>query len=406
MRHLVSTLEQKLEVFLDQRDKRVLVVPSDPNGAALLVQLLAQQEDRRGTDIHLNFVHPFEHPASYVDRVISELQQQHRATDATLQQAGKPPLPPFLASLLTSTQLPALRLRDAIHFSRTLLPLQQGHRVIWCFCPLKIADDRLWTRFIDETLFPQAGALQWGGVLVAVRESLSGTMAAALGTRAMVQVHHLDFGQDAIEASLQHDVSDPMLSPLERAQTALMVGCRAMGKGQYRDAIAWVDEALRYARQTQNAALEGLAMTTRGDIERLQGQTVKAQRWYEGALEPAMQAQDIVLLRILASHLGELALLTGDPERGLEYFFQASRLSNVTRDIHAKLHALEHLGECQKRCQKPKDAQASLREALEISLALQDVSAKARIDAALEGLPTPPNRSGRRSRTRLRGVHP
>lgn len=387
MQQLLHGLTEQLSAFIEDRVHLVLWASGDEPGTALLLLLLAQQDAQAETDLHIHGPTAFVTPKTFVEEAIRRVQLERDRAALALQEAGRQAPPPLWEALQQERSDPALRLRLLLQYCRSLVPLEEGAQAVVCLAPLQIHDAPAWRLLLTEALFGAEDCAWWSGLKVIVRDLPGGAPRVAAGHRARIAWCPVSAGTEALDQSLEADVGNPSLPDAVRTQTRLLMAFRALGRGQGEDARRHALLALHAARAAGDCLHEALALTARGDVERLGGTASLALRWYEAALAPAGKARAAGLLLALSLNLGRIQQDAGNPELAALYFEQASKLSIVCREPTARVQALEHWAVCLTGLGRGEEGAPKLREALTLTDILADGEGRVRLQALLDALP-------------------
>ena len=384
MQKLFDRFRQDIDAFVEQRDDLLLIVSCADADAALVAQTIGDIEKMNQSDIFLVFPDNFTMTAPYVSVVVERFKEQYRLANQALEEEGKAPLPPLPEALSDDYRPPFDRLRDTIDFARSLVPPEDGHRLIWAMTPLEIADRTAYLKLVTAFI-PWQGIEPWmRGVRIICRD-LPQTMqlAPSLQEAPRTRQQDADLGPDAIVESFAEEVEDEDLPMEQRMQSLLSMAMLDYAHGRPGQAMTKFEALLGYYQHTENLAMQALVLNGMGDINHRADDLVKAQHWYECALTPVVEGDSPVIFLMIVRNLGEVSYKMKQYPEAEEYFDGADKLAEHLKDPQSKAHALEWRGLSQEQQHKFKDAAASWEDAATLS---RSVGMDAPLKAVLEHL--------------------
>jgi len=133
--------------------------------------------------------------------------------------------------------------------------------------------------------------------------------------------------------------------------------------GRLPEAIGRYQRVFEFARETDNPAIEALALNGLGDIPHRQGKLELAQHWYECAIDPALAAQQPVVLATLVNNLASIAYQKEQFADSAQYYDSLCTIQGWLMNPVGKLQALEGRGLAQVKLGQAESALASFEEA-------------------------------------------
>jgi tetratricopeptide (TPR) repeat protein len=345
MRKLFEKLHKDIYRFIEQRDDLLMVASCSDNDIGFVLQTLRDIEQASATDIFLLFADDFTQADPFVSVTVERLREQHRIVCEALAEKGKQPLPPFPSNMSDDSKAPALRLREAICFARSLVPREGGHRLAWAMFPQRISDRREYLQLV-ESFVPSDGVKPWmAGIRLVFRdEPGTAEYSPELASAPRVRMMNLDLGPAALEASTREDAEDKELPEEERMQALLSLAVLDYAHNRTNDAITKYNHLLAYYQRTENQTMQAFIINAFGDIYHRNGDLSQAQHWYECAVPPAATAKDPLILATVARNLGDVSYQLGAYREAEEYYDGVDKLSTVTLDAGSKIRALEWRG--------------------------------------------------------------
>jgi tetratricopeptide (TPR) repeat protein len=149
--------------------------------------------------------------------------------------------------------------------------------------------------------------------------------------------------------------------------------CRYLhDRAHYADAMALHTLALKVARNSENAVLEGWELARIGDVYKRLGHNDEARDHLENALTIAREGGDQPLEARALRHLAQIHLRQGRADQALTRLRAALPLTRRTADRHLEAHVLSTLGLTRDELAHHDDARLSHEAALQVSQQLRD----------------------------------
>jgi hypothetical protein len=159
MRKAINQFRNLLLDFVEQRDDLMLVVACPPSEAALLLKLLLDEEKAQARDLYYLAADDFASGRAYADALAGRLKRDYEASLESVD-SGDEPLPALPETCLTPESPAHERLKAAFGYTRALLPLSTGHRVIWGMSPAKIDNLNEYVALLQACL-PRPALEKW-----------------------------------------------------------------------------------------------------------------------------------------------------------------------------------------------------------------------------------------------------
>lgn len=347
MRELFEQFKVNVNNFVEQRQDLLMIVACSDNDAALTLAVLGDVEQANTTDVFFLSADDFLTPSSYVSTTIDRLGEQHEMASQALVEEGRDPLPPLPMTLTNEMRSPLERLKEAILFTRSLIPMEGGHRLIWAMSPQRIVDRQAYLKLISE-LIPWQGIQPWmSGLRLIFRDNLDDPPGFPNAPR--VQRQTVDFGPEAIEKALQEEVENEALPQEQRMQALLTLAVQDYGYERPNDAIAKYKVLLAHYQQSANFAMQAFVLNGLGDVYHRADQLEYARYYYECAVPPVVKAQEPVIFHSIVKNLGDVAFKQKQYAQA-EYFFEsADKLAAKLLDAQSKAMDLEWRGLSQEK---------------------------------------------------------
>lgn len=364
MRRLFQRLTEELEAFLEQRDDLILLIACGDNDTALVLKTIRDFEQADASDIFLLHADDFLRPDPFVAAAVHRLANEHERTNAALQNQQRELMPLLPPDLFDEKRPPVDRLIGAVDFARSLLPDVTGHRLVWIMFPTEMADRESYLRLIVACT-AKDGIKPWmRGVRLIFRVPFEFSLKGSpLEGVPRVRVRRVDFGPQALSASMQEEVDDPNLPEAERMNALLALATLDYAHDRIPAAMDRYKTLFAFAQKTDNLPMQALVLNGMGDIAQKQGNVELAQQWYETAIEPALAAGQPVVLATLINNLASVAYQRQQFAEAESYYDNLGTIRTWLMDPAGKLQALEGRGLAQINQQKPTPALASFEEA-------------------------------------------
>ncbi|HEY0779263.1 MAG TPA: tetratricopeptide repeat protein [Gemmatirosa sp.] len=351
MQSLVDEFKGAVSTFAAQRDDVALVVRARDGEAPLVFALLEQLEDELPAAMCWLVNEEFRGVADFVAMAVATFAARHGAVrQAMLARGDAAPWPELPAALRDDTYPPVERLREAMIFSRRLLPFPAEMVVLWGLFPLVVHDPDGWA-WLHAQLLPHQLPDPWcRGIRVLSRAMPDdATLPHTLTGMPRVRWTAPDFAPDAVARALEQDATDPARPLFIRMQGLFASATTDGSYGRIDAALQKYALVLKYALGTENAALAALTLNGLGELHARAGHDAQAVRCFEAAVEPAAAAPGppVPILLNIALNLGGVRTRQGQWAAAEPWYDGAQALATVQRDANTKLHAIEQLGTCQ-----------------------------------------------------------
>lgn len=364
MQRLVESHRRVLREFLEQRDKSTLVLRAAGDQIGYAVQMLRSIEQDGSPDVFLAFPQEFASPASFASLVAGRVQASELAAREELGEkaAALPPLPQLC---LEESNPPELRLKDTLRYARSLLPKDNGQRLVCAFLPLVVKDTAGYGWLMRQIIQPGGTPPWYYRMRFVLREDTQKPMLGPdISQMPFVQTHEFDMSHEAMAASLEKEAQDEKAPREQRAQALLQLASLDFAHGRYQQALDKYYQLLAYYQETGNTTLQALTLNGIADIFRRAGDIQSAKAWYSRAIAPATESKSPVILFTLARNLAHTSYELGQYADAEKFFDSSQQLGLQVYDPEAKILALEWRALSQMKLGSPDRAKQSLRDAL------------------------------------------
>jgi Tfp pilus assembly protein PilF len=348
MQRLIEAFKIRAAEFIEQRHDMMLVVSSCENDMGVTLAVLRDLEQESGDDPYLMFGGDFKDPLSFMDGVVTTLEEEHRITSEVLEKQGNPPLPP-IPDFVRDRGRPVIpRMLEAIRYVRSLFDTEGVHRLVWVLFPTEVHDWQAYGLLIAG-LSPLHGTHPWmRGVRLIVRDDAPvAHLPRVLGRSPRVRFTSVDFGPEAQQAVLEEESQDPATSEERRAQALYSLAIIDYGHNRATQAVQRFDQALGIYKRNGNRGMEAMTRQGLGSVYDRNGDLEMARHWYESAVPPAAESKAPLVLLQVAESLGWLGYREKRFEEAYAYYDLCDKLAGVMLDPGAKVKALEHKGLCE-----------------------------------------------------------
>lgn len=350
MRKLFERTQKKIEDFIEQRDDLIMLARCTENDRALILNIISDIEQATGTDLFLLFGDDFNNTEQYFSTVIKRFIEEHRLACEALAKEGKAPLEPIHAKIIDSTRPPQERLQDLIAFSRSLIPPDGGHRLVFVIFPNVISDMRAYLKLI-ASLVPWQGVKSWmRGVRLVFRYDSDTVQQNDFEKMPQVRFTSFDLGSSALEESMKDEVEDENLSLEDRMQSLFSLAILDYAHNRIDASIEKFRALLGYYQSTDNNMMQAMVLNGIGDAFRHCYKDLKqARHWYECAVIPANESEIPVVMATVIKNLGDVAYEQKQYAEAEQFFDNLDKLASHMADPECKAGALEWRGLSQEK---------------------------------------------------------
>jgi tetratricopeptide (TPR) repeat protein len=227
------------------------------------------------------------------------------------------------------------------------MPAQGGHRVVWAFLPLQVADYEGYARVVGEFV-PWKGPELWmrGLRVVARDDRLRPFLHPALRKSKApgVLLYEMDMSPAALNDALVLEAGDKSLPVARRVQALVQLAGLDYAYKRYPEAIEKYVFLFNFYAERKAPAMQAIALQGVGDCLRRQGDVKGARVRYRQALTLGMQAKALPVLLNLTSTLGDVAMELRDPVEAAGFFKLAAEIAGRAMNPFARADALEKQG--------------------------------------------------------------
>ncbi|WP_437317052.1 hypothetical protein [Sorangium sp. So ce385] len=343
----LDELKATLDEFVDQREHLLLVVSCADPELAYVLKTLEGMDDASPSDLFLVFGEPFTGAAEYAAAIMKGLRVQMEIVKAPRAAAGEAPLPPLPAVCDDAEAPPTARLRAAIDHVSSLLPAQGGHRVIWGFLPLQIADREGYARLVGEFV-PARGPEPWmRGLRVVARDDRADPFLLPPLRKSKapgVLLYEIDMSTAALNDALVKEAGDRSLPVADRMQALLQLAGLDYAYRRYPQALEKYGALYRYYAAHDAPVMQAVIIQGAGDVLRQMGDLKEARAKYHQGLALVMHQKALPILLNLTAAIGDVALELRDHRDAEGFSGLAAQIAGKLMNPFAKADALEKQG--------------------------------------------------------------
>ncbi|XXT19765.1 hypothetical protein WME94_57050 [Sorangium sp. So ce429] len=343
----LDELKATLVEFVDQREHLLLVVSCADPELVYVLKTLEGMDDTAPSDVFLVFGEPFTEAAQYASAIMKNLRVQMEIAKAPRAAQGEAPLSPLPAVCDDEAVSPSARLRAAIDHVSSLVPAQGGHRMIWGFLPVQIADREGYARLVGE-LVPARGPEPWmRGLRVIARDDSSAPFLFPPLRKSKapgVLLYALDMSPAALNDALVKEAGDRSRSVPERMQALLQLAGLDYAYRRYPQALEKYGALYRYYAAHDAPVMQAVILYGVGDVLRQMGDLKEARVKYHQGLAPVMHTQALPILLNLTFAIADVSLELKDHRDAEGFFGLAARIAERLMNPFVKADALEKQG--------------------------------------------------------------
>jgi hypothetical protein len=348
VRKLFEQLMATIREFVRQRDDLLLVVPCEDTDVPLLMKALRDVDRESGADLFLLFAENFQTPASFVDGMARQLDDEHRLTNESAPDDAKlPPLP----NAFTDEGKPAItRLEAGVAYAHGLIDVRAGQHFVWGMGPGSIADPESYLTLL-ATLLPNPDIRRWmrGARIVARVPANFRFETSPLAQYRRVRVRPFTIPPDIHESGLKATADDPKAPIGERMQAEVQLGYIDLAYGRSSEAVGRFLKSLAFFQWAEVASMEALIICGLGDVARREQNLKEALHWYQCALVPAGKDGNPMLLATIVQHLAVIAFQQQRFEDAEEHYSELVAFKRAMIEEDGLAEALEWQGLSQER---------------------------------------------------------
>ncbi|WP_437927503.1 hypothetical protein WMF37_52230 [Sorangium sp. So ce291] len=343
----LDELKATLGEFVEQRENLLLVVSCADPEMSYVLKTLEGMDDTAPSDIYLVFGEAFTDAAQYASAIMKNLRLQMEIVKAPRAAEGEAPLPPLPEVCDDAEAPPTARLRAAIDHASSLLPAQGGHRVIWGFLPLQVADREGYARLVGEFV-PARGPEPWmRGLRVIARDDRDAPFLFPPLRRSKapgVLLYELDMSPAALNDALVKEAGDRSSPVGDRMQALLQLAGLDYAYRRYPQALEKYGALYRYYAAHDAPVMQAVILQGVGDVLRQMGDVKEARVKYHQGLALVMHSQALPILLNLTYAIGDVGLELKDYRDAEGFFGLAAQIAAKLMNPFVKADALEKQG--------------------------------------------------------------
>lgn len=370
MRRKLEEVRETLSKFVDQRDNLLLVVSLADREIAYVLKTLEGMDQTGPSDLYLIFAEPFTDGPAYATAILKNLRAQGEVAKVLLEQRGEEPFPPLPERCDDEAAPPGARLRAAIDHVASLVPSPGGHRVIWGFLPLQIADQEGYARLIGEFVM-WSGLEPWmRGLRVVARDDRARPfLSPALRKKKApgVLLYDLDMSPEALNDALVKEAADRSAPVADRMQALMQLAGIDHAYKRYPEAIEKYKLLYGYYEEHKAPAMQALVLQGVGDALLRMGNREGAKVKYHQGLALAMQTHSLPVLLNLTYAIGDLSLELKSLREAEGFFGLSAQIAGKMQNPFVKADALEKQGIAKDRTGDEVGAVVAWRDAAALS---------------------------------------
>jgi tetratricopeptide (TPR) repeat protein len=355
-----------LSQFVEQRDNLLLVVSTSDREMAYVLKTLEGMDEGSPSDLFLIFAEPFADGPAYASAIMKNLYVQMEVAKATLKERGEGPFPPLPELCDDEAAPPVARLRAAIDHVASLVPAQGGHRAVWGFLPLQIADQEGYARLAGEFVMWSGPELWMRGLRVIARDDRERPfLFPALRKKKApgVLLYDLDMSPEALNDALVKEAADRSAPVADRMQALMQLAGIDYAYKRYPEAIDKYRVLYNYYAEHNAPAMQAVVLQGVGDAILRLGDPRAAKVKYHQGLALAMQTQSLPILLNLTSAIGDVDLGLEDYRDAEGFFGLAAQIAGKMQNPFVKADALEKQGLARERTGDEAGAVVAWRDA-------------------------------------------
>lgn len=349
MHKRVEELKEVMHTFVDQADEVLLILDARDLDMPLVHKIIESVDLEHPADIVLRFAEPATDPLGYVDAILANLETQMTAVDEARALEGNERWPPLPASCRDPARPPVDRIKTAMKHVRGLFPMDEDHRIVWCFLPVKIPNPAAYSALIGG-LLPRRGPEPWMASTRVVARDRNEDRFLIPHVEAMkldlTLVYRVNFSTEAMIDSLVEETRDPQTPEPRRMQNLLMLAGIDYAHKRYADAIDKYRVVYNYHEKHGRPVLQALALGGVGDALMASGDVDGAKvRYQQGlALSAPRDVEGLPVTMQLCARAGDACMHRKEYEEAEGYYDLASQIAGKLMNLEFKCDMMEKVG--------------------------------------------------------------
>lgn len=348
MRRRFTELKEHLEEFVYQDEAHTLVLTCGDAEAAYALKAVEALDAENTSDLFFNLVEPFDEASRWVTRSTAALRALFLVLNHQRTRASLAPLPGFPALCEDARYTPRERLFALVQYLRSMLPDEDGHRLVVSFLPTELRDPAGYASLM-ASLIPAAEPPDWTrAVRLVVRDpSERPTLAAAFRARGVAHVLTLpvDLSTASVTDALTRDAADPAVPEGERMSALLQLAMLDFAYHRHGEATRKFGVLHDYYAAHDARAMQALCLHGVGDVLRDGRRVPEALGRYQQAVATAMEARALPVLLNALMAAGDTSMELGRFEDAQSYFASAADTAGAMLNPFARCDALERVGD-------------------------------------------------------------
>ncbi len=372
MKQKFETLRATLDEFVVQDEFPMLIVGCRAEDNAYVLTFLQGLESTLPSHAIAGFPQPFRTPEQWVDEVIDAVRVQLEFAAPTRAARGDPAQPSLSIDLLDPRRPPVERLRDLLEFLPRLLPDQDHYRLVVALLPTKCVDIEAFATLV-ASIVPLLTLLTSSSKLRALRVIVWDDFETAglrTGIRSWSADHVLayaaDFSTPALTDALSQDAANPTLALDERMGAFMQLAALDYSHSRHAAALDKYAVLHEHYFQTQQPALQGLALLGAGETLDAAGDPHQAKLRLQQGIALGMANASLPLLVNLLATVARVCMKLGQFDEAESYCDSGTKVAAAAINPFAYCDFHARRGDAQLAQGKLAEAIASYNRAREL----------------------------------------
>lgn len=394
MRKLFEGLTARLQAFVDQRDKLLLLARCRDEECVYLAKALGGV-DEASQDLFWSFPESFRDAQTYVDGIVAIVRTRADLIAKELAESGDPPWPAVPMKALDPHTPPAERLQLLFMYLRTRIHDLDASSIVVALVPMQVADPLSWRLFTRQLTAYEPLAPWCHHMRFIVREpkdvSLEGLSpdvrdALVLTAFPSTEIYDMDFSLPALQQATRDEVADPSIPLPDRMQALLLDANVDLANKRWGAASEKLSLLRRYYEAVGHQALLSVTLVSIGEVLAGLGRHESAFTSFERALDSALAGDFKPVILNACLSVANLRLARKEWAAACAYYEAAETVATAMLNAPMKLQCLENIGWCRLRSDDYSGAQQAWTNAVTLARAVEEPSALRRTLVRLRAL--------------------
>lgn len=394
MRKLFEGLTARLQAFVDQRDKLLLLARCRDEECVYLAKALTGV-DEASQDLFWTFPESYAEPVGYVSGIVEIVRIRLERIAKELAETGDPPWPALPAKVLDHAADPIQRIQLLCMYLRTRIEDLDASKIVVGLVPMQIVDPQSWRLFLRhltayDPLSPwchhmrfiarEPMAVPLDGLSTEVRDVLM------LSAFTSTEVYEMDFSLPALNQATKDEIADPSIPLPDRMQTLLLDANVDIANKRWEIASEKLALLKRYYEAVGHGGLLSVTLNSIGEVLAGLGRHDAAFGSFERALDVALANDFKPVILNACLNVANLRLARKEWPIACAFYEAADTVATAMLNAPMKLQCLENIGWCKLRSNDYRGAEEAFANGVTLARGVEEPGALRRSLVRLRGL--------------------